>query len=50
MYSHHVVKIIKGRKYVYDQMSYRRTGRVRTVAKYVGPLEDVHYQWRRTWS
>ena len=50
MYSHHVIKIIHGRKYVYDQKTYRRAGRVRSVAKFVGPLEEVHLQWRRTWS
>lgn len=50
MYSHHVIKTVQGRKYVYDQKTYRRAGRIRTVAKFVGPLEEVNFQRRRIWS
>lgn len=50
MYSRHIIKTIRGRRYVFDQKTYRRAGRIRMVCKFVGPFEDVHYQWRRTWS
>jgi hypothetical protein len=48
--SRHIIKTIRGCKYVYDHKTYRRAGRIRSIAKFVGPLEEVHYQWRRTWS
>jgi hypothetical protein len=37
--SYIVIKVIKGRRYRYEQRSYRDSGRVRTESRYLGPAE-----------
>ena len=35
------IKTIRGRKYRYEQRSYREDGRVRTESKYLGPVDGT---------
>ena len=42
--SYIVIKVIKGRRYRYEQRSYREGGRVRTESLYLGPAEGVRRQ------
>lgn len=39
--SYRVVKTLKGRRYVYDQETYRHRGKVKTRSRYIGPVEVV---------
>jgi hypothetical protein len=42
-----VVKTINGRKYLYEQKTYREGKRVRTLNRYVGPANSVFYHATR---
>jgi hypothetical protein len=36
-----VVKTVKGRRYLYEQRTWREGNRVRTESRYIGPLDDA---------
>jgi hypothetical protein len=39
--TYRVVKAIKGRRYLYEQRTWRDGGRVRTESRYIGPLDGT---------
>lgn len=40
--TYRVIKTIKGRRYVYEQETYRAGGKVRTKSRYIGPVDPIY--------